>query len=171
MGGYGTASGRLHAQAQCRRKWKIQIELEVYMTRRWFFIALVIAAALMTGCSSGKTTSSGPSPSASNRATSSATASAPSASTDDTSANAPAAAPLDSSQCVDVTGANVDLLAASDKDAARKAADTLERYNPPASVKDAIEHFVTTGGAHFDDPDYTKNNKLVDGWVKQVCPS
>jgi hypothetical protein len=44
----------------------------------------------------------------------------------------------------------------------RKAADTLERYNPPGSVKDAIEHFVTAGGAHFDDPDYTKNNKVLD---------
>jgi len=28
---------------------------------------------------------------------------------------------------------------------------------------------VTTGGAHFDDPDYTKNNKVLDNWVKQVC--
>jgi hypothetical protein len=69
------------------------------------------------------------------------------------------------------TKSNADLLAANDKDAARKAADTLEKYNPPAKVKDAIEHFVTTGGAHFDDPDYTKNNKLVSDWVKQVCPT
>ena len=141
------------------------------MTRRWLFMALVVAAALMTGCSSSKTTTSGPSPSASASTTSAATTSTPAASSDTTSATAPVSATLDSSQCVDVTGANVDLLAASDKDAARKAADTLERYNPPASVKDAIEHFVTTGGAHFDDPDYTKNNKALDGWVKQVCPS
>ncbi len=54
---------------------------------------------------------------------------------------------------------------------ARKAADTLEKYNPPAQVKDAIEHFVTTGGAHFDDPDYTKNNKTLANWVSQVCPT
>ncbi|MEZ0352189.1 hypothetical protein [Mycobacterium sp. pR1184] len=47
----------------------------------------------------------------------------------------------------------------------------MEKYNPPAKVKDAIEHFVTTGGAHFDDPDYTKNNKLVSDWVKGVCPT
>jgi hypothetical protein len=52
-----------------------------------------------------------------------------------------------------------------------RSADTLEKYNPPAQVKDAIEHFVTTGGAHFDDPDYTTNNKLVADWVKQVCPT
>lgn len=141
------------------------------MSRSWSFMALVVAVALMAGCSSSKTTSTGPSSSPSSRSTSTATTSTSSASGDTSSANAPASAPLDSSQCVDVTGANVDLLAASDKDAARKAADTLERYNPPASVKDAIEHFVGTGGAHFDDPDYTKNNKIVDGWVKQVCPS
>lgn len=141
------------------------------MTRRWLFMALVVATALMAGCSSSKTTSSAPSPSASSRSTSTATTSAPAATSDTTSETAPVSATLDSSQCVDVTGANVDLLTASDKDAARKAADTLERYNPPASVKDAIEHFVTTGGAHFDDPDYTKNNKALDGWVKQVCPS
>ncbi|WP_156738006.1 hypothetical protein [Mycobacterium scrofulaceum] len=141
------------------------------MTRRWLFMALVVATAVMTGCSSSKPASSGSSPAASSGSTTAATSSTTTASSDTSAANAPAAATLDSSQCVDVTGANVDLLAASDKDAARKAADTLERYNPPASVKDAIEHFVTTGGAHFDDPDYTKNNKTVDGWVKQVCPS
>lgn len=141
------------------------------MSRSWSFMALVVAVTLMAGCSSSKTTSTGPSSSPSSRSTSTATPSTSSASSDTSSANAPASAALDSSQCVDVTGANVDLLAASDKDAARKAADTLERYNPPASVKDAIEHFVGTGGAHFDDPDYTKNNKIVDGWVKQVCPS
>jgi hypothetical protein len=62
-------------------------------------------------------------------------------------------------------------LTANDKDGARKAATTLENYNPPGQVKDAIEHFVTTGGAHFDDPDYTKNHNTVDGWVKQVCPT
>jgi hypothetical protein len=52
-----------------------------------------------------------------------------------------------------------------------KAAETLEKYNPPAKVKEAIEHFVTTGGAHLDDPDYTKYNKLVSDWVKGVCPT
>ena len=65
----------------------------------------------------------------------------------------------------------MDLLASSDKDAARKAADTLEGYHPPTSVKTAIEHFVTTGGAHFDDPDYTKNHKILDDWVKKLCPT
>jgi hypothetical protein len=46
----------------------------------------------------------------------------------------------------------------------------MEKYNPPADVKAAIEHFVETGGAQFGDPDYDKNNKLIDDWVKQICP-
>jgi hypothetical protein len=137
------------------------------MAQRWLFAALVVTTALMTGCSFGKTTTtSTASHSTSGQSSSAATTSSGASATE----TAPVT-PLDSSQCVDVTGANVDLLAASDKDAARKAADTLEQYNPPSAVKDAIEHFVTTGGAHFDDPDYTKNNKLVKNWVEQVCPS
>ena len=38
-------------------------------------------------------------------------------------------------------------------------------------VKSAIEHFVGTGGAHFDDPDYTKNQKAIKDWVAALCPS
>jgi hypothetical protein len=136
------------------------------MTRRWL-LAVILAAALVSGCSfSSKTTSSSGSP---NKGSTSASGTSGSPSSESTAAAPPST--LDSSQCVDVTGANVDLLAASDKDAARKAADTLERYNPPANVKDAIEHFVGTGGAHFDDPDYSKYNKVLDGWVKGVCPT
>lgn len=140
------------------------------MAHRGLFAALVVAATLIAGCSS-TTTRQVNSPSTSGSKSTSAAA-APSSGSSATSATETApVAQLDSSQCVDVTGANVDLLAASDKDAARKAADTLESYSPPGSVKDAIEHFVSTGGAHFDDPDYTKNNKILDGWVKQVCPT
>lgn len=122
------------------------------MARRWCLAAIVVTAALLTGCSGGKSGQA-------------ASSNAPGGSKSTSSPQ------LDTSQCVDVTGANADLLAANDKDAARKAADTLEGYHPPASVKDAIEHFVNTGGAHFDDPDYTKSNKVLDNWVKQVCPT
>jgi hypothetical protein len=143
------------------------------MAQRRLFAAIGITAMLISGCSFGKTTHttithSAPAPSGS----SSTSAAAPSStSTESSTTETAPVTPLDSSQCVEVTGANVDLLTASDKDAARKAADTLEGYSPPSSVKAAIEHFVTTGGAHFDDPDYTKNQALLDGWVKQVCPS
>jgi len=138
------------------------------MGKRWSIAAVAIAATVLSGCSSGKTTvvhSSGAGSS------SKSTSSAASSSSEATTTESAPVSTLDSSQCVDVTGANLDLLTASDKDAARKAADTLERYNPPSSVKSAIEHFVSTGGAHFDDPDYTKNNQIVKSWVDQVCPT
>jgi hypothetical protein len=136
------------------------------MSKRWLFAAVVITATLITGCSSGKTTTASTSAHPASSGKSAAAASSESSTTE----TAPVT-PLDTSKCVDVTGANVDLLAASDKDAARKAADTLEGFNPPTSVKSAIEHFVSTGGAHFDDPDYTKNHKILDDWVKAVCPT
>jgi hypothetical protein len=134
--------------------------------RRWF-APIVVTAALLAGCSGGKSTTSAPSATPSG---STSTASAATSSETSSTESAPASQ-LDTSQCVDVTGGFADLLAANDKDAARKAADTLEKYDPPAKVKDAIEHFVTTGGAHFDDPDYKKNNQAVSDWVKQVCPT
>lgn len=86
-------------------------------------------------------------------------------------AEAPAPAnQLDGSACVDVTGANLDLAVATNPDDAREAADILERYDPPADVRNAIEHFASTGGPQFDDPDYEQHNSLIDNWVKQVCP-
>lgn len=137
------------------------------MSTRWLFAAVAISATLMTGCSGSKTTtastSAGPPPSSKTSAAAS--------STEPSATETAPVTPLDSSQCVTVDGANSDLLTASDKDAARKAADTLEGYNPPASVKGAIEHFVGTGGAHFDDPDYTKNQKAIKDWVAALCPS
>jgi hypothetical protein len=136
------------------------------MAQRWLFAAIVVTATLMTGCSSSKTTPASTTSQSTGKSTSAAATSSGTSSTE-----AAPVSQLDTSQCVDVTGANADLLSANDKDAARKAADTLEGYNPPGQVKDAIEHFVTTGGAHFDDPDYTKNNKILDNWVKQVCPT
>jgi hypothetical protein len=77
---------------------------------------------------------------------------------------------LDGDACVAVTGANLDLATATNHDAARKAADTFEKYDLPSNVKAAVEHFVDTNGAQIDDPDYDTYNKLIDDWVKQVCP-
>ncbi len=136
------------------------------MSTKFLFAAVAISAMLMTGCSSGKTTTASTS---ATPAPSSKTSAA--ASSETTAIETAPVTPLDSSQCVTVDGANSDLLTASDKDAARKAADTLESYNPPPSVKSAIEHFVGTGGAHFDDPDYTKNQKAIKDWVAALCPS
>ena len=153
------------------------------MAKRWWVAAVAVTATLAAGCSSGKAvvhTSGASSPSkstsaaaaaSSTEATSTEASSTEASSTEATSTETAPVATLDSTQCVDVTGANLDLLTATDRDAARKAADTLERYNPPSSVKSAIEYFVTTGGAHFDDPDYTKHNQTVKSWVDQVCPT
>jgi hypothetical protein len=40
-----------------------------------------------------------------------------------------------------------------------------------SNAQDAIEHFVQTGGAQFDDPSYKKFNDALDKWVHQVCPT
>ena len=136
------------------------------MAKRWLFAGVVIAATLITGCSTSKTTTVHPVSSSPGKSSTSAAATSSEASPTELTP----VATLDSSQCVEVSGANLDLLTASTR-MPLKAADTLEGYNPPSKVRDAIEHFVTTGGAHFDDPDYTKNNKLVKDWVEQVCPT
>jgi hypothetical protein len=62
-------------------------------------------------------------------------------------------------------------LAGSDTEGARGAANAIERYNPPPSAKAAIEYFVGAGGAHFDDPDYPRHYKVLDDWLKQICPT
>jgi hypothetical protein len=124
--------------------------------------AVVVSATLIAGCSSGKTTGAAGTPVTAHTAAPGTVASA---------TEPPPAAPLSSRQCADVNDADVDLLAASDSDGARRAAETLASYRPPDAVRNAIEHFVSTGGAHFDDPDYPKNYKVLDDWVKQVCPT
>jgi hypothetical protein len=77
---------------------------------------------------------------------------------------------LDGEGCVAVTQANLDLSTASNTQDARTAADILEKYTPSESARDAIEHFVQTGGAQFDDPGYKRFNDALDSWVHQVCP-
>jgi len=120
---------------------------------------VLVGVTLVTGCSSGKTTGSAGTSATSRPGTrGSITETAP-------------VAPLNSSQCAQVNDASVDLVVASDRDGARRAANALEGHNPPTPVKNAIEHFVSSGGAHFDDPDYPKNYKVLDDWVQQVCPA
>jgi hypothetical protein len=38
------------------------------------------------------------------------------------------------------------------------------------SAGQPLDSAAWTGGAQFDDPDFTKNNHAIDAWVKQVCP-
>ncbi|OBA82873.1 hypothetical protein A9W99_09925 [Mycobacterium sp. 1164966.3] len=129
--------------------------------RKWRVLgAVLVSATLMASCSSGKTAG------APERSTTGLSASPG----HETSAPAPVA-PLNSRQCAEVNDASVDLLAGSDTDGARRAANAIESYSPPPSAKAAIEYFVSAGGAHFGDPDYPKNYKVLDDWLKQICPT
>jgi len=131
---------------------------------RWMAVAITSAALVVSGCSATKPTV--PTPAASKPSPSAASQS-PQATSSETAA---ASEPLDANACVEITQANVDLATATDADAAHKAGDAFEKYDLPASVKDAVEHFVGTDGAQFDDPDYDKYNNAIEGWIKQVCP-
>lgn len=131
---------------------------------RWMTVAITTVAVAVAGCSTTKPTAVQASPS---KPSSSAAAPSPQAG----SSQAPAAADrLDPSACVEITQANLDLATATNADAARKAGDAFEKYDLPGSVKEAVEHFVGTRGAQFDDPQYDKYNGAIEGWIKQVCP-
>ena len=133
------------------------------MFRKLVF-ATTIVAVTVTGCSTTKQITPSASKSASS---SSAAASSSQASSSDSGAPA---TKLDSSSCVEITQANLDLATATNADAARTAGNAFEKYDLPTGVKDAVEHFVSTGGAQFDDPDYDKFNNAIEGWIKKVCP-
>jgi hypothetical protein len=124
------------------------------------------AALILAGCSSPKVTYITPTP-ATNTST---VAAQPTESSSAPTVDDAGGKRLDGEACVDVTQANLDLSAASNAQDARTAADVLEKYEPSESARDAIEHFVQTGGAQFDDPGYKKFNDALDGWVHQVCP-
>jgi hypothetical protein len=79
-------------------------------------------------------------------------------------------APPDESTCYDLGMAKDNLMTSTKPENARKYADTLEKYEPPDSVKAAIEHFVTTGGAQPSDPDLDAQRTLIANWLKQICP-
>ena len=79
-------------------------------------------------------------------------------------------APPDESTCYDLGMAKDNLMIATKAENARKNADTLEKYDPPDSVKAAIEHFVTTVGAQPSDPDLDAQRTLIANWLKQMCP-
>jgi hypothetical protein len=130
-------------------------------------VAVAGAAALvLAGCSSPKVTFITPT-----SATKTSTVAAqPTESSSAPTVDDAGGTRLDGEACVAITGANLDLSAASNAQDARTAADTLEKYEPPQSAQDAIEHFVETGGAQFDDPSYKKFNDALDKWVHQVCP-
>jgi hypothetical protein len=130
-------------------------------------VAVAGAAALvLAGCSSPKITITPPT----SVTNTSAVAAQPTESSSAPTVDEAGGTRLDGEGCVAVTQANLDLTAASNTQDARSAADILEKYTPSASARDAIEHFVQTGGAQFDDPGYKRFNDALDSWVHQVCP-
>jgi hypothetical protein len=70
---------------------------------------------------------------------------------------------------MELGSASLELVTATNKEDARKAADSMEKYNPPPDVKAAIEHFVITGGPQTDDPDLESNSSRIKDWIEQVC--
>jgi hypothetical protein len=64
----------------------------------------------------------------------------------------------------------MNLVMASSPQAARSPADIVEKPGPPDPVKQAIEHFVSTGGGQASDPNADQTEKTIRDWVKQVCP-
>jgi hypothetical protein len=76
----------------------------------------------------------------------------------------------DASTCYDLGDAKDNLILTSKPETARKAADTLEKYNPPDAIKAAIEHFVTIVGAQSSDPTLDANRTAIANWLKQICP-
>jgi hypothetical protein len=136
------------------------------MPHRWIAAVVASSALLLAGCGGSKPTTNAPSSASSTDTSSSAASTAAESSTTE-------AAPqqsLDPSACTDVAGANLDLAVANNAEDAKKAADVFAKYNPPPDVQEAIDHFVSTKGAQFDDPDYQEFNTRIDEWVKVVCP-
>jgi hypothetical protein len=138
------------------------------MRYRLIVAALAALALLAPGCSSNKTTVAPPSAAS----ISSTPASSPASTTAESTAAAAAEPlePLGPHGCVDVTSANLNLAVATSAEEARQAADAFAKYDPPAPVTEAIDHFVATGGVHIDDPDFDEYNGRIDDWVKVVCP-
>jgi hypothetical protein len=136
------------------------------MPHRWIVAVVATSALLLAGCGGSKPTTNSPSSASSSDKSSSVASTA----AESSAAEAAPQESLDPSACTDVAGANLDLAVANNAEDAKKAADIFAKYNPPPDVQEAIDHFVSTEGAQFDDPDYQEFNTRIDEWVKVVCP-
>lgn len=142
------------------------------MTQRRIALATAAAALFaLAGCSSsGKSNATAGSshPHTSPVTASSVTTTSASAG----SASTPAAtATLSTDQCLELAEAQLNVATAMKADEARKAADIVEKYNPPSDVKTAVEHFVTTIGVQFNDPQAAHGTAILKAWVDNVCPT
>lgn len=146
--------------------------MPIRVSSRWILIATTALLLTAAGCSSDEPASTVPSGQTSDSASQPTPGQEPAepGPAEQGSADLGPLPPLDSKGCIDVTSANLDLAVATNADQARAAADIIAGFRPPASVAEALEHFVGTGGVHFDDPDFSEYNARIDGWVKAVCP-
>jgi|GEM_PF-4701475 len=139
------------------------------MRCRLLVTALAATTLLASACSDDKSTTATTTPETTSATTTApAPAAAPPVPAPETTT--PAGPTLEGDECVELTGANLDLAVAGNAESAREAADIFYKYNPPADVRAAIEYFVGTGGPQYDDPEYERYNTTIDTWVKQVCP-
>lgn len=146
--------------------------MSIRVSSRWILAAATALLLTAAGCSSDDPASTVPpgQPSASSSQPTPGQEPADPDTAEQGSADIGPLPPLDSKSCIDVTSANLDLAVATNADQARAAADIIAGFGPPASITEALEHFVGTGGVHFDDPDYGEYNARIDDWVKAVCP-
>jgi hypothetical protein len=92
------------------------------------------------------------------------------------SATRPAAPPppgpgqLNGGDCLKLTGATLNVVSGASAEDSRKAAETIEGFNPPDDVRAAVEHFVSTGGLRQSDPQKNTLSKTINNWVEKVCP-
>ena len=77
---------------------------------------------------------------------------------------------LNGGDCLKLTGATLNLVSGGNSDDTRKAADTIEGFNPPDNVREAVEHFASTGGLQQSDPKKNDYSKSINNWVEKVCP-
>ncbi|MEZ0053356.1 hypothetical protein ABIA30_004385 [Mycobacterium sp. MAA66] len=151
------------------------------MSHRAKITAAALAALLLAGCSGNKypTAPSSTPPdtaSPSQAPTPAQTAPTDAASPPSISATRPAPPPppgpgqLSGGDCLKLTGATLNLVSGANSDDNRKAADTIESFSPPDNVREAVEHFVSTGGLKQTDPKKNDYSKTINNWVEKVCP-
>ena len=107
------------------------------MLIRPLLVGVAASAVLLVGCSKGPTvTHVTPKPEASSSASSESTSAA------ETTAEAAESAtgPLGPEECVEVTGARLDIILAGNAEEATPPADILKKYGPPPPVVEAIDH-------------------------------
>ena len=140
------------------------------MLIRPLLVGVAASAVLLVGCSKGPTvTHVTPKPEASSSASSATTSASETAEAAESAESA--SGPLGPEECVEVTGARLDIILAANAEEATPPADTLKGYGPPPSVVEAIDHFVETGGIQFDDPEANQYTDELEKWVSEVCPS